>query len=95
MLTTVTPLIALQNVQVWKCMPHKLCVLQDFYYKSQTPTTLEQLEELLLSSTDVNGVGNTRKVKTHTAEPLAPQPSRFEDVMAIGKLKTYKLPYTV
>jgi hypothetical protein len=34
-------------------------------------------------------------MKIHTAEPLAPQPSPFEDEMAIGKFKRYKLPYAV
>jgi hypothetical protein len=39
----------------------------------------------------VRRVSDVRQRKIHTAEPLVPDPSPFEVVIAITKLKRYKL----
>jgi hypothetical protein len=41
---------------------------------------------------DVRGVNDVRQTEIHTAEPLVPQPSVFEDELAIEKLRSYTLP---
>jgi hypothetical protein len=40
----------------------------------------------------VHGVNDVRQTEIHTAEPLLPEPSAFEDELAIEKLKSIKLP---
>jgi hypothetical protein len=42
----------------------------------------------------VHGFNDVRQTERHTAEPLVPRPSAFEDVMAIEKLKRHKSPGT-
>jgi hypothetical protein len=42
----------------------------------------------------VHNVSDVRQIEVHTAEPLAPGPSRHEVEIAIAKLKNYKLPGT-
>jgi len=41
---------------------------------------------------DVRGVNDVRQTEIHTAEPLVPQPSVFEDELAIEKLRNHTLP---
>jgi hypothetical protein len=38
------------------------------------------------------GVSDVRQTEIHTAKPLVPGPSAFEDEMAIDKLKLHKSP---
>jgi hypothetical protein len=38
----------------------------------------------------INMISDVRQVEIHTAEPLVPDRSSFEVVLAIAKLKTYK-----
>jgi len=40
----------------------------------------------------VHGVNDVTQTEIHTAEPLVPEPSAFEVVMAIKKLKSYESP---
>ena len=40
----------------------------------------------------MHGVKNVGQAEIHTAEPLVPEPSAFEVELAIGKLKSHKLP---
>jgi hypothetical protein len=40
----------------------------------------------------VCGVNDVRQTEIHTAEPLVPDPSAFDDEMAIGKLKRHVSP---
>jgi len=46
------------------------------------------VEEPFLSATacTVHGVNDVRQAEIHTAEPLVPEPSAFEDEMVIKKL---------
>jgi hypothetical protein len=39
---------------------------------------------------NVHRVSNVREIEIHTAEPVVPDPSRFEVEIAIAKLKRYK-----
>jgi hypothetical protein len=39
---------------------------------------------------NVRRVNDVRQIEIHTAEPLVPEPSRFEVEIAIAKLKKYK-----
>jgi hypothetical protein len=39
----------------------------------------------------VHGVSDVRHTEIHTEEPLVPEPSAFEVVMAIEKLKRYNI----
>jgi hypothetical protein len=41
---------------------------------------------------NMHNVGDVRQIKVHTAEPLAPGPSRLKAQVAIAKLKEYKSP---
>jgi len=41
---------------------------------------------------NVHGVNVVRQTETHTAEPLVPEPSAFEDELATEKLKSHKSP---
>jgi hypothetical protein len=41
---------------------------------------------------NVHNVSEVRQIELHTAEPLAPGPSRLELEIAIVKLKKYKSP---
>jgi hypothetical protein len=41
---------------------------------------------------NVHRVNNVRQIEVHTAEPLIPENSAFEVVVAIEKLKRHKLP---
>jgi len=41
---------------------------------------------------NVHRVSDIRQTEIHTAEPLVPEPSTFEDKMAIEKLKRHKSP---
>jgi len=41
---------------------------------------------------NVRGVNDVRQAEIHTTEPLVPEPSAFEDEMAIEKLKSHKSP---
>jgi hypothetical protein len=41
---------------------------------------------------NVRNVSDVRQIEVHTAEPLAPGPSRLEVEIAIAKLKKYKSP---
>jgi hypothetical protein len=43
---------------------------------------------------NVHGVHDVRQIDIHTAEALVPEPSTVEVEIAIGKLKSYKLPGT-
>jgi hypothetical protein len=43
---------------------------------------------------NVHDVNDVRQREIHTAEPLVPEPSAFEDEMAIEKLKRHKSPGT-
>jgi hypothetical protein len=43
---------------------------------------------------NVHGVHDVRKMDTHTAEPLVPEPSLVEVEIAIGKLNNFKSPGT-
>jgi len=36
---------------------------------------------------NVHGINNVRQIEIHTAEPLAPEPSPFEDETAIQNMK--------
>jgi hypothetical protein len=42
----------------------------------------------------VHAVGGVMQTKMHRTEPFVPEPSASEVVVAIGKLKSYKLPGT-
>jgi hypothetical protein len=39
---------------------------------------------------NVHEVSDVRQIEIHTAEPFIPEPSPFEDEIAIAKLKCYK-----
>ena len=41
---------------------------------------------------NVHGAHDVRQTETHRAEPLVPEPSAFEDDLAIEKLKSHKSP---
>ena len=41
---------------------------------------------------NVHGVHDVRQTETHTVERLVPEPSAFEVMLAIEKLKSYKSP---
>ena len=41
---------------------------------------------------NVDGVSAVRQTKIHTAEPLVPEPSAFEDEVAIENLKSHRSP---
>ena len=41
---------------------------------------------------NVHGVHDVRQTETHTAEPLMPEPSAFEVILAIEKLESHKSP---
>jgi hypothetical protein len=41
---------------------------------------------------NVHGVGDVRQTEIHTAEPIVPELSAFEDEMATEKLKRHKSP---
>jgi hypothetical protein len=41
---------------------------------------------------NVHGVNDVRQTGMHTAEPLVPEPSVFEDEVAFEKLQKYKSP---
>jgi len=59
----------------------------------ETPTVLWLGGRNHLSqSLYVNGVIDVRQTEVQTAEPLVPEKSAFEFVMAIGKLKRHKSP---
>jgi len=50
------------------------------------------VEELFLPVIQCDGVKDVGQAEIHTAEPLVPEPSAFEFELAIGKLKSHKLP---
>jgi hypothetical protein len=50
------------------------------------------MEELLLSATECTGAEGVRQTEMHTAEPFVPEPSGCEVEVAVGKLKSCKLP---
>jgi hypothetical protein len=54
------------------------------------PQYFEWVEELLFSV--ILNVHNVRQIEVHTAEPLAPGPSRLEVEIAIAMLKKCKSP---
>jgi hypothetical protein len=41
---------------------------------------------------NVHGIIDVRQIEVHTADPLVPDPSPFEDEIALSKLKRYKSP---
>ena len=41
---------------------------------------------------NLHGVKDVGQAEIHTAEPVVPEPSAFEFEIAIGKLKSHKLP---
>jgi hypothetical protein len=41
---------------------------------------------------NIHGVIDVRRIEMHTAEPLVPDPSSFEDEIAIAKFRRYKSP---
>ena len=53
-----------------------------------SPISVAYFSQLL----NVHGAKDVRQEEIHTAEPLVPEPSAFEVVLAIEKLKNHKSP---
>jgi hypothetical protein len=60
----------------------------------QNPQYFGQGEEPLSQPFNVHGVIDVKQTEIHTAEPLVPELSDFEFMMAIEKLKRHKSPAT-
>jgi hypothetical protein len=54
--------------------------------------TLNRWKNYFSQLLNVHSVSNARQIEIHTAEPLVPDPSPFEDEIAIEKLKRNKSP---
>jgi hypothetical protein len=50
------------------------------------------MEESFSQFLNVHGVNGSMQTELHTAELLVPEPSVFEDEMAVEKPKSYKSP---